>query len=41
MMPGIKTRRKTWPAWAEFSDDVLEPIQRVRTAALEAPCRGG
>jgi hypothetical protein len=30
---------KTGPAWAEFSDDVRESVEIVRTAAIEAPCR--
>jgi hypothetical protein len=30
---------KTGPAWVEFSDDVLESGETVRTAAIEAPCR--
>jgi len=30
---------KTGPAWAKFSDDVLESVETVRTAAIEAPCR--
>jgi hypothetical protein len=34
-----KTRHKTGPAWAEFSDDALESVETVRTAAIEAPCR--
>jgi hypothetical protein len=33
-----ETPRKTGPAWAEFPDDVLEPVEPVRTAAIEAPC---
>jgi hypothetical protein len=40
-MPGIKTRHKTGPAWAEFSDDVPESVETVRTAAIEAPRRAG
>jgi hypothetical protein len=34
-----KTRHKTGPARAEFSDDVLESVKTVRTPATEAPCR--
>jgi hypothetical protein len=34
-----KTRHKTGPAWAEFSDGVRESVQTVRTAAIDAPCR--
>ena len=30
---------KTGPAWAEFSDDVLESVEIVCAAAIEAPCR--
>ena len=30
---------KTGPARAEFSDDVLETVETVRTTAIEAPCR--
>jgi hypothetical protein len=33
------TPHKTGPAWAEFSDDVSESVETVRTAAIEAPCR--
>jgi hypothetical protein len=33
-----KTRYKTGPAWAEFSDGVLESVQTVRIAAIDAPC---
>ncbi len=33
-----KTPHKTGPAWVEFSDDVLESVETVRTAAIEAPC---
>ena len=36
-----ETPHKTGPAWAEFSDDVLESVETVRTAAIEAPCRAG
>jgi hypothetical protein len=41
MMPGIKTRHNTEPAWAEFSDDVPESVATVGTAAIDAPCRAG
>ena len=34
-----ETPHRTGPAWAEFSDDVLELVEIVRTAAIEAPCR--
>ena len=34
-----QTWHKTGPARAEFSDDVLEQVMTVRTAAVEAPCR--
>jgi hypothetical protein len=34
-----KTRHKTGPAWAECFDGVLESVETVRTAAIEAPCR--
>jgi hypothetical protein len=36
-----ETRHKTGPAWAEFSDDVLESVETVSTAVIEAPCRAG
>src|SRR5271156_2584389 len=35
-----ETPQKTGPAWVEFSDDVLESVETVRSAAIEAPCRG-
>jgi hypothetical protein len=35
-----ETARKTGPAWAEFSDDVIESFEIVCIAAIEAPCRG-
>jgi hypothetical protein len=41
MMPGIETRHKAGPTWAEFSDDVPESVEVVRIAAIEAPCRAG
>lgn len=34
-----ETPHKTGPVWAEFSDDVLETVETVRAAAIEAPCR--
>jgi hypothetical protein len=34
-----ETPHKTGPAWAEFCDDVLESVEIVCTAAIEAPCR--
>ena len=34
-----ETPDKTGPAWAEFCDDVLESVEPVGTAAIEAPCR--
>ena len=34
-----ETPHKTGPAWVEFSDHVLESVETVRTAAIEAPCR--
>lgn len=34
-----KTRRKTGPTRAEFSDDVLESVKAVHTTAIEGPCR--
>ena len=36
-----ETRHKGGPAWADFSDDLLESVETVRTAAIEAPCRAG
>jgi hypothetical protein len=30
-----ETPHTTGPAWAEFSDDVLESVEIVRTAAIE------
>jgi len=36
-----ETRPKTGPAWVEFSIDVLESVETVRTTAIEAPCRAG
>ncbi len=36
-----ETRHKTGPAWAKLSDDVLESVETVCTAAIEAPCRAG
>ena len=36
-----ETPHKTGPAWVELSDDVLESIETVHTAAIEAPCRAG
>jgi hypothetical protein len=35
-----ETAYKTGPAWAEFSDDVIESVEIVRIAAIEAPWRG-
>jgi hypothetical protein len=35
-----ETAHKTGPAWAEFSDDVIESVEIVRIAAIEAPWRG-
>jgi hypothetical protein len=34
-----ETPHKTGLAWAEFFDDVLEAVEMVRTAAIEALCR--
>jgi hypothetical protein len=34
-----ETPHKIGSAWAEFSDDVRESVETVRTAAIEAPCR--
>jgi hypothetical protein len=34
-----ETPHKTGPAWVEFSDDVRESVEIVRTAVIEAPCR--
>jgi hypothetical protein len=34
-----ETPRKTRPASAEFSADVLESVEVVRTAPIEEPCR--
>ena len=34
-----ETPHKTGSAWAEFSDDVLESVEIVRSAAIEARCR--
>jgi hypothetical protein len=34
-----ETPHKTRLAWAEFSADVLESGETVRTAVIEAPCR--
>jgi hypothetical protein len=31
----IGTPHKTGPAWAEFSDDALESVEIVHTAAIE------
>ncbi len=36
-----KAPHKTGPGWVEFYDDVLESVETVRTAAIEAPCRAG
>ena len=33
-----ETAHKTGPACAEFSDDVIESVEIVRIAAIEAPC---
>jgi len=33
-----ETPHKTGPEWAEFSDDVIESVEIVRIAAIEAPC---
>ena len=33
-----ETPHKTGPAWAECSDDVLESVEIIRPAAIEAPC---
>jgi hypothetical protein len=33
-----ETRHKTGPAWAEFSDDALEPVEIVPAAAIESLC---
>ena len=34
-----ETPHQTGPAWAEFSDDVIESVEIVRIAAIEAPWR--
>ena len=34
-----ETPHKNGSAWAEFSDDVLESVEIVRSAAIEEPCR--
>jgi hypothetical protein len=34
-----ETPHKTRPAWSEFSDDVLESVETVRSVAIEIPCR--
>jgi hypothetical protein len=34
-----ETPHETRPARAEFSDEVFESVETVRTAAMEAPCR--
>ena len=34
-----QTPHKTGSAWAEFSGDVTESVEIVRTLAIEAPCR--
>jgi hypothetical protein len=34
-----ETPHKTGSAWVEFSDDVRESVEIVRSAAIEAPCR--
>lgn len=34
-----ETPRKTGQAWAEFSENVLAPVEAVCTATIEAPCR--
>jgi hypothetical protein len=36
-----ETPHKTGLAWVEFSDDVLESVEMVRTAAIEAACCAG
>jgi hypothetical protein len=36
-----ETRHKGGPAWADFSDDLLESVEPVRTAAIEGSCRAG
>jgi hypothetical protein len=33
-----ETPRQTGPAWVESSDDVLESVETVRSAVIEAPC---
>ena len=35
-----ETAHKTGPALAEFYDDIIESVEIVRIAAIEAPCRG-
>jgi hypothetical protein len=34
-----ETPHQTGPAWVELSDDVLESVETVRSAAIEASCR--
>ena len=34
-----ETPHKAGPALGEFSDDGLESVETVRTAAMGAPCR--
>ena len=34
-----QTPHKTGSAWADFSGDLPESVEIVRTAAIEAPCR--
>ena len=34
-----ETPHKTGPVWAELPDDVLESVEIVGTAAIEAPWR--
>ena len=34
-----ETPHKTGLTWVEFSDDVLESVETVLTAAIEGPCR--
>jgi len=34
-----QTPHKTGSVWAEFSGDLPESVEIVRTLAIEAPCR--
>jgi len=34
-----ETPHKSGLAWAELTDDALEAVEIIRTAAIEDPCR--